>query len=149
MLIMLFAITQGGEWWDGSDFDPCILRASPRPAPSPSGNSNLQLTWPRLLTSLPFLLYPFSLVHMERMGVQTSHPPLPPYSALPSFPSPVILPTVTFQGPRQIQRRPLNQPRASRWWYAAGHAQQTPGLRVNWETVCLTTLHLDCCTETS
>lgn len=25
----------------------------------------------------------------------------------------------------------LNQPGASRWWYAAGHAQQTPGLGVN------------------
>ena len=32
------------------------------------------------------------------------------------------------------------QPEASRQWYVAGHAHQTPGLRVNWETGCLAIL---------
>lgn len=41
----------------------------------------------------------------------------------------------------------LNSPQASIQWYVAGHAHQTPGLRVNWETGCVTGRQLDCCTR--
>lgn len=37
----------------------------------------------------------------------------------------------------------LSPEQASRQWYVARHAHQAPGLRVNWQTGCLTDLQLD------
>lgn len=72
-----------------------LIQASPRPAPLARGDSNVQLTWPRPLTSLPFPSYPFFSIPPSSPFTLTSHPLSSP--AAPSTPS-----CISFSSPYSL-----------------------------------------------
>lgn len=82
---MLFVIRQWESDVTGQTLTFNSSKPHHAPAPLPWGESSVRLTWPRPMTPLPFLLYPFFSIPPSSPCAQTSQPFLSSPNAFHSF----------------------------------------------------------------